>query len=171
MKLFMTNSDEVFPGLRDTDISDVNVIECYDRNDGEWNAHWGKHHSLEAKEIISEKLKEWHKHNDNPFLNKTHTEETRKKMRDNHARPMLGKKMSEETKRKCSIANKGKVRTEETKKRMSESKKGLPSYDRTDEHKKKMSNRIKLWHKERKLKGLKSHIVGHDSNGRFIKRS
>ena len=150
MKLFMTNSDEVFPGLRDTDISDVNVIECIQRTDGEFNAFYGLKHTEEVKQEHSVRMKEWHKNNVHkpnlgvPSWNKGKkwTEEMKqahsirmKKWADRHGptKGFSGKNHTEESKNKISETNKGKTawnkngnHSEETKRKI-----GLKSKGRT----------------------------------------
>lgn len=100
MKLFMTNSDEVFPGLRDTDTSDVNVMECYDRNDGEFNGFFGKKHTEESR-------KAFRRFGDkNHMYGKKHTEESKQKMKDNH-KGTTGMTFTEEHRKK--LSEKGKL--------------------------------------------------------------
>ncbi len=93
---------------------------------------------------------------------KLKSEETKKRIRKNHAKYWKGKKRSEETKQKMSISRKGKKYfdseetkikksknspkywlgknfLEETKKKMSDSHKGKKSYNMTEEIRKKMS--------------------------------
>lgn len=66
------------------------------------------------KERISNTVKDWHKENENPFKGKKHSDETRKKMSENHAdfsgenHPLYGKNHSDDSKRKMSEAKKGK---------------------------------------------------------------
>ena len=96
MKLFMTNSDEVFPGLRDIDMSDVDVMECIQRNDGVFNAFYGKKHTEESKKFGDE----------NHMYGKKHTEETKQKMKDNH-KGTTGYSPTEEHRNK--LSEKGKL--------------------------------------------------------------
>ena len=71
----------------------------------------GKKHS----EITKKKLSNHNKGNGNPFYNKKHTTESKKKISKNHAdfkgknHPLFGKHRSKETKQKISKANKGKL--------------------------------------------------------------
>jgi stalled ribosome alternative rescue factor ArfA len=131
MKLFMKNSDEVFPGLRDIDMSDVDVMECIQRNDGEFNAHYGLKHTEETRKIMSEhaKLRVGDK---NAFYGRQHSQESKGKM-------------SESAKLRTGDKNSffGKQHSDETRMKISKSKKGKPSYIRTEEHRQKMSEIIK----------------------------
>ena len=113
MKLFMTNSDEVFPGLRNTDISDVNVMECIQRTDGEFNTMYGKKHTEETKNIMksiwAERKQNGYVH---AFQGKTHSDETKAKMsktqkeRIKEFHPMKGRTHSKETLQKMSESRK-----------------------------------------------------------------
>ena len=115
MKLFMTNSDEVFPGLRDTDISDVNVMECIQRTDGEFNTMYGKKHTEETKNIMKSI---WAERKQNGYVHamqgKTHSAESKAKMsksqkerlKEFHPKGMKGRTHSDETKAKMSEARK-----------------------------------------------------------------
>jgi hypothetical protein len=47
-----------------------------------YNDVWNKNKKCES---ISKSLKKWHELNDNPFKNKTHSNETKKRMKENHA--------------------------------------------------------------------------------------
>ena len=76
---------------------------------GENNPFYGKHHSDETKQKISDANK-----------GRKMSEEVKQKNRLRQ----IGSKRTEETKLKMSIANKGKLRSEETKRKISESKKG-----------------------------------------------
>lgn len=49
---------------------------------GAKNPFYGKAHSNETKKIISEKIREWAKHNVNPFAGKKHTDKTKKILSD-----------------------------------------------------------------------------------------
>ena len=77
---------------------------------GEKHPMFGKHHSDESKNKISESQSGEKNH----FFGKHHSEETKQKMRDAHK----GKSLSEETKIKLSLANKGKHHSEESKQKM-----------------------------------------------------
>lgn len=63
---------------------------------------------------ISQTVIEWHRHNENPFKGKKHTDKTKKLMSKNHAdftgenHPMYGKQHSDTTKKLMSVAKKGK---------------------------------------------------------------
>ncbi len=82
---------------------------CKGKFKGEKNPMYGKHHSEEAKNKISEGNR-----------NKKMTEEAKNKISEGNR----GKKRSEESKKKYSEAKKGKKRSEETKKKISKSMKG-----------------------------------------------
>ena len=126
MKLFMTNSDEVFPGLRDTDISDVNVMECIQRNDGVFNAFYGKKHTEESRKACASY----------GFLGKKHSEESKKMMANKTAGVENGFY--------------GKKHTEESKQKMKDNHKGTTGMTFTEEHRKKLSEKGKLgWIKRR----------------------
>ena len=66
----------------------------------------------------------------NPMFGKQHSEEAKEKMSENHRdcsgenNPMFGKQHSEEAKEKMSEANKGRIVTEETRKKLSNANKG-----------------------------------------------
>ena len=88
---------------------------------GENNPMYGKHHTEETKqkisEIQSERFKDKEKH---PFYGKHHTEETKQKLSNSKKElfkykennPMYGKHHTEETKQKISKARKGKYKGE-----------------------------------------------------------
>jgi hypothetical protein len=92
-----------------------------------------------------------------PFYGRTHSEETKQKISDNHARlsgennPMYGRTHSEETKQKMSDKKKGKYASEETRKKQSIAKKGRyvgensPNYGKkcSEETKQKISDNTK----------------------------
>ena len=91
----------------------------------------GKTHTKEAREKISNRVKEWHKVNDNPFLGKTHSKETREKI----SKANKGKIISEEAKRKISEKMKGenhpfygKTHSQESRNKMSKSRTGFQNY-------------------------------------------
>ena len=94
-----------------------------------------KHLSEETKKKMSENHRDVSGAN-NPMYGKTHSAETRKKLSDNNARYWQRKKRSEETRKKISESCKGKKRSEETRKKISESCKGKK---RSEETRKKMS--------------------------------
>ena len=64
---------------------------------------------------------------DNPFCGRTHSHESKEKMRIAHT----GKKLSYEHKSKIAVANTGKPRTDETKAKISASRKGIFPSDET----------------------------------------
>lgn len=84
--------------------------------------------SRKLQEPISDetraKLSESKSGENNPFFGRTHSDETKIKMKDKRAEQII----TEETKRKISDSNTGKVRSAETKRRISESKKGNKHY-------------------------------------------
>ncbi|PTR04958.1 NUMOD3 motif-containing protein [Nitrosomonas nitrosa] len=111
--------------------------------------------------------------NDNEYLNqinagekfnhvgRTHSEETRKKMRDSHKgkfvgenHPLYGKKHSDETRRKISESQKGKKLSDETRRKISESHKGKQL---SDETRRKMSLAKKNMSDETRKKMSESH--------------
>ena len=115
-------------------------------------SHKGKNLSEETKQKISE-VKSGEK---NPMFGKHHSEESKKKMSQNHydcsgeKHPMFGKKHSEETRIKISNSHKGlqageknpmfgKHHSEETKNKISVAKKGK---NRSEETKQKLSKRV-----------------------------
>jgi group I intron endonuclease len=79
---------------------------------GEKNPFYGKKHSHETKQKMSERRTE-----KNPMHGKKHSHETKQKMSLAH----MGKVLSEETRKKLSISHTGKHLSEETKRKMSES--------------------------------------------------
>ena len=109
---------------------------------GENHPFYGKHHSEETKQKMSE-AKKGEKH---PLYGKQLSEETRRKMSE----AKKGEKLSEETKGKISKSISGenhplygKHHSEETKRKMSEAKKGKHF---SDEHKRKISEKLKGKH-------------------------
>lgn len=71
---------------------------------GKDNPMYGKHHSEETRNKISESLKKYYKEHDSPNKGKSHTEETKRKISENkkeyyktHDHVRKGKKLSEET--------------------------------------------------------------------------
>lgn len=103
---------------------------------GERNGFYGKQHSLETKQIMSEKAKgriPWNK--GKPFkgagmTGKNHSEETKQKL------SKIKKHFvhTEESKKKTSQALMGIVRSDDTKKKMSDAKKGIKHPRKTCEH-------------------------------------
>lgn len=76
---------------------------------------YGRHHSEETKQKISEQKKHYYSTHPNPFLGHYHTLETKEKIRQKAlGRPSLnkGRPKSEETKRKLSLALLGNPRSE-----------------------------------------------------------
>ena len=69
-----------------------------------------KKHTKESKKKLSISLKEYHKHNDNSFKGKTHSEETKQKMKNSHwsktggAPWNKGKNGLQKVSEKCKIA-------------------------------------------------------------------
>ena len=104
---------------------------------GENNPMYGKHHTEETKQKLSDINKEYFKDKENhPFYGKHHTEEAKQKIsetqkerfKDKENHPMYGKQKSEETKKKISETKKGKKISEETRKKLCEQRKGKPQY-------------------------------------------
>jgi hypothetical protein len=103
---------------------------------GERNGFYGKQHSLETKQIMSEKAKgriPWNK--GKPFkgagmTGKNHSEKTKQRLSEikKHF------KHNEESKKKTSDALKGITRSDDTKKKMSEAKKGIVHPRKICEH-------------------------------------
>lgn len=135
---------------------------------GEKNPMFGKHHSDESKNKIS-----------NSHKGKQLSEEHRKKLSESHKGKQLseeakkklielhkGKQLSEETKKKISESHKGKYHSEEAKKKMSEYRKGKQLSEETrrkmsesqkgkefsEEHRKKLSESAKRREMLKKIK-------------------
>ena len=183
---------------------DISLIENYNKAINDNTQTWHLHHKLEIDKNLSIKeLKSmnmyYHRpaneliflppfeHNrlhskgkPQPWNSHPHSEETKQKMRLNHAdvngenNPMYGKNHSEETKKKISDKlkghkpwNKGISPTEETKRKISESNKGKPhpwnSHPLSEETKCKMSESHKGKHltEETKCKMSESHKGKH----------
>jgi len=91
----------------------------------------GNTHSPETRKILSEKAKLNFVGKGNPFYGKSHTDETKQKISDSKKGckshlPMLGKKHSEETKQKISKSCTGKKMPESMKRKLSQDRKGIP---------------------------------------------
>ena len=124
---------------------------------GKNNSFYGKHHTDETKSKISKankgkklteeqkvKMSERNSGENNPMFGvhrfgkdapgfgKHHTEETKKRLSENH----IGIKPSEETRKKMSQSQKGRKHSEETKRKISEAHKGMKL---SEESKKKIS--------------------------------
>ena len=99
----------------------------YNSQKGQLNSHYGRKHSEDSKKLMSEVAKN---RNSKPMLGKTHSDETKNKIRQKaigrtSARKGVspwnkGVKTSDETKNKIRIANSGNVRSEEVKTLLSE---------------------------------------------------
>lgn len=125
------------------------------KNKGSGNPFYGKKHTDETKEKISNIRKEYcgDKH---PLYGKHHTIESREKMSKTKKELglkgekcyMWGKHPSEETRRKQSESRIGKSPSEETRKKISEAKKGdkSPNYGKhlSEETKQKLSQSLKI---------------------------
>lgn len=118
-----------------------NTARCKQKISGEKNHFYGKHHSSESKQLISEK----HKGKKlKPFTDehKKHMSEARKGIQfsEEHKKHLSeankGKHLSPKTRNKISEAHKGKIVSLETRKKISEALKNKP---KTDEHKQKLS--------------------------------
>lgn len=97
---------------------------------GAKNAWYGKHHSEETRQKMSESRK-GEKHH---FYGKHHSEETKEKIRNTKIgskNPMYGKCLSDEHKNKIRLANIGKHHTEEAKIKISAAQKGRGQYEGT----------------------------------------
>lgn len=92
---------------------------------GEKHPFYGKHHTEEAKQKISEAERGEKNHN----YCKKFSEETRRKISENNARIWKGKHLPDETKKKLSKANKGKTLSEEHKKKIGEASRGRTHSD------------------------------------------
>lgn len=80
---------------------------------GKDNPFYGKHHTEAAKQEMSKKAKERFANPENhPFYGRSHTEETKQKMRENHAdfrgdkHPMYGRKHTDEARKKMGANHK-----------------------------------------------------------------
>ena len=87
-------------------------------------------HTLEAKKKISEALKrQWvNGERKSPMLGKKHSEETKKKMKENNGKFWLGKHLSESHKKNVGDGNRGKEISIEHREKLSEALKGEKSY-------------------------------------------
>jgi hypothetical protein len=148
----------------------INLREGYHKfcsnkcaNSKENHSMFGKHHSKEAREKISNAMKG----ENNPNYGKHPSRETRKKMSNTHK----GKRCPEETKKKISSANRGKRCSEETKKNMSEAKKGEnhPNYGKhlTEGTKKKISDANKGKHHTEETKKKISNALKGENNPNY----
>lgn len=99
----------------------ITLQRLIDSNKGERNGMYGKKHSDETKQKLSQKTPS--------MLGKHHSEETKKKMSESRKKYCLTHTVSKEVREKISKANKGnkaflgKHHSDETRKRMSESRK------------------------------------------------
>lgn len=114
-------------------------IQIYDSINNGYNMNDGGDNSLPSEET-KKKMSDNNKGEGNPNYGKTHSEETRLKMRQNHwskqgykswnkgldktQNPLYGTHHSEETKNKIRKANTGKVFSNERKKKISDGRKG-----------------------------------------------
>jgi hypothetical protein len=131
----------------------IRSVQTREKISGKNNPMFGKTHSEEARQKISEVAKNISSETrrkmsvakigkNSPMLGKPHSEETRKKLSeigkklvgDNN--PFFGKTHSEETKQKLSEAGKGRVLSEETRQKLSEAGKGR---SHSEETKRRMS--------------------------------
>ena len=121
---------------------------------GENNPFYGAHHSEEARNKLSELMKD----ENNPFYGKHHSEETKQKMSESlkgRVCPMKGKHHSEEAKQKMSEKRKGKKtwmcgkhHSEEAKQKMSEAHKGKqPSKETRNKQMESMKGKNKGKHR------------------------
>lgn len=101
--------------------------------DGENNPFFGKHHSDETRKRMIENHWDMHGSN-NPNYGKSLSPETKLKLSQSKRgenHPCYGKPLSEETKEKLRVINQGKRLSEETIRRISEAKKGKPLSEET----------------------------------------
>lgn len=98
----------------------------------------------EAKELGIQEIKRTQ-------TGRKHSEEHKEKNRQ----ASLKKRHSEEVKKKMSLQRKGRIVSEETKLKLSLNRKGKPSYIRTEENKKKMSESCKIARQRQKDEGYK----------------
>lgn len=151
-----------------------NISERADRPNpmiGENHYLYGKKHSEETKQKISQKMTGKMMGDKNPNYGKKYSEETKEKISEQ----MTGKKHSKETKQRMSINNSGenhrmfgKTHTEATKKKMSEKKTGKKLSEETkkkigfkskgrlhsEESKRKMSKSLYIEKKKRRIERI-----------------
>lgn len=117
--------------VKDVDSNGYNMTRGGEKLSGDSNPFYGKTHTKETKDRLSEKASE-RVGELNAFYGKTHTQETRDKI----AKSRLGKSLSSETKLKLSTHNgennhfKGKHHSDETRAIMSSKAKGRRAYNR-----------------------------------------
>jgi group I intron endonuclease len=127
-----------------------------DAHSGENNSMFGRNHSDEALEKMSQAKEGKYDGENNPFYGKTHSEETRKLLSETHIglqagenNPMFGKTHTEETRKFLSDINidntnsLGNILSEDTKKKISEALKGKKRKPFTEEHRRNMSESAK----------------------------
>ena len=137
-----------------------------DTHSGENNAMFGKTHSDESLEKMSQAKEGKYDGENNPFYGKTHSEETRKLLSENHIglqaeknNPMFGKTHTEKTRKFLSDINigntysLGKKHTDEARKKISEAKIGKKRGPMTPEHRQKIADarRGKKYPREKKI--------------------
>lgn len=91
---------------------------------GEQNHFFGKHHSLETKQILSDKAKERFETFGHPRLGKFHSNSTKSKISKSKIGQGLNVPKSDQHKLKISAALSGKTKTEEHRKNISLARKG-----------------------------------------------
>jgi group I intron endonuclease len=116
---------------------------------GENSSFWGKHHSEETRQ----KLSELHSGENNPYFGKHHSEETKIKISDGGR----GLTRSEETRKKISLAKTGVPRSEETKNK-------LRGQKRSEETKAKMRGRITSEETKNKLR---ARVVSEETRAKM----
>jgi len=127
-----TNGGDGMGGLVHTDETRKKMSESHK---GENNYFYGKRHSQETIDKMSDLKKGKYIGNENPMFGKNHSQETKNKISNSNKgkyvgdkNPMFGKTHSQEAKDKISEANTGRVVSIEVKKKMSESHKGENNY-------------------------------------------
>jgi hypothetical protein len=123
-----TNGGDGISGLVHTEESKRKMSESHK---GENNHFYGKSHSQETKDKISDLKRGKYIGNENHMFGKNHSQETKDKISNlrkgkcvGDKNPMFGKRHSQETKDKIGNLKKGKPFSEEHKRKMSEVKRG-----------------------------------------------
>ena len=138
---------EARKGYKPSELAICRMIRNRRSYEGDSNPFYGKHHTKETKDMISQKLTGVLVGEKNPMYHKTHTEEARRKISDANKGKVISKaareKESSRLKRYYKTHEghmKGKHHTEETKEKMSISRKGKKF---TEEHKQNLSKSLK----------------------------
>lgn len=134
-------------------LDETQIWDCHHRKEIEENKsvkqlmEEGLYYNRPPEELIFLTSSEHHKLH---TLGHKHSEETKKKISENHG--LKGKHHSEETRMKMSEARIGKHHSEEHKKHISEGAKGKKHKPYTEERKRKHSEVMKLYWIRKKLK-------------------